>query len=218
MSSQTEANPAIELDAVHVSFGSHEAVCHVDLGIAAGECTVIVGPNGAGKSTLLEVLAGVRVPSSGTVRRGMSAVAFVPQRAAVPDGLPISVREVVAMGAWGRLGALRPLGRSGRRHVDAAMERLDIGALARSPFSSLSGGQRQRALLAQGIARGPDVLLLDEPTTGLDTASADRIREVLRDEAALGAVVVCVSHDEALIAECDRRVRMEEGRIVADTR
>ena len=124
---------------------------------------------------------------------------------------PHTVRDVVAVGTWGRLGRLR---RSDARAADAiatALERMEIAALAREPFAVLSGGQRQRALLAQGLARGAGLLLLDEPTTGLDSASAERIRSVLRAEADRGATVVCVSHDPAVLADADRVVGLVDG-------
>lgn len=209
--------PAIDVDRVTVRFDGGDAVRDVALTIETGRHTVIVGPNGAGKSTLLEVLAGVREPTAGVVRRRATHVAFVPQRAAVPAGLPLSVHDVVAMGAWGRVGVWRRLGPSGRSRIETALDRLDIASLARHPFAALSGGQRQRTLLAQGLARGADLLLLDEPTTGLDAASSARIRRVLAEEAGRGVAVVCVSHDDDLIADADRVVRLAGGRIVADT-
>ena len=101
-----------------------------------------------------------------------------------------------------------------RTVVARSLERLDITRLASSPFASLSGGQQQRALLAQGLARQADLLLLDEPTTGLDAESSRRIRSVLREEADRGVAVVCVSHDSALLDAADRVVRVEAGRVV----
>ncbi|WP_317231072.1 AAA family ATPase, partial [Clavibacter sp. MX14-G9D] len=84
-------------------------------------------------------------------------------------------------------------------------------------FAALSGGQRQRALLAQGLARGAGLLLLDEPTTGLDAASAERIRAIMRSEADRGVAVVCASHDPAVLADADRVVRLEDGLVAHDS-
>jgi zinc/manganese transport system ATP-binding protein len=211
----TTASPVAALRDIHVAFGDRRALDGVDLDLAPGTLTVIAGPNGAGKSTLLEVVAGTRIPTSGT-RTAVEAAAFVPQRAAVPDHLPVTVRDVVAVGTWGRVGRWRRVDAEGRRAVDDAMQRLGIAPLAAQPFGSLSGGQRQRALLAQGLARGARLLLLDEPTTGLDAASAERIRDILRAEATRGVAVVCVSHDPSVLADADRVVRLEDGRLVAD--
>lgn len=207
--------PAARLTHVHVSFDGREALCGVDADFHGGSLAVIAGPNGAGKSTLLEVLAGTRVPTSGA-RRMAGSVAFVPQRAAIPPRLPVSVKDVVSVGTWGRLGFWRRMDSSARELVARSLERLDILPLARHPFASLSGGQQQRALLAQGLAREADVLLLDEPTTGLDAASSLRIRRVLREEAARGVAVVCVSHDAAVIGDAERVIQLSEGRLAAD--
>lgn len=212
--SPLSGSTAVRVSGIHVTFGGHRALAAVDAEIRTGALTVIVGPNGAGKSTLLEVIAGTTASSSGTCAvRG--TVAFVPQRASIPPGLPVSVRDVVSVGAWGRLGLWRRMDSAARTLVDRSLDRLDIGALARHPFASLSGGQQQRALLAQGLARDADVLLLDEPTTGLDAASSVRIREVLREEATRGAAVLSVSHDADLIGDAAHVIRLIEGRVAA---
>ncbi|MCP2636286.1 zinc ABC transporter ATP-binding protein AztA [Microbacterium sp. HD4P20] len=210
----TMAAPIVQLDSVHVELGGHEVLCHIDAIIARGSLTAVAGPNGAGKSTLLEVIAGTRNPSSGAVRLAADSVSFVPQRAAVAELLPVTVRDVITVGAWGRLGAWRPMDAIARRAVDGALERLALTDVQRRPFAELSGGQRQRALLAQGLARGAELLLLDEPTTALDAASGRRIREAIASETRRGAAVVCVTHDEDLIAEADRVIRLDEGRVV----
>ncbi|GEB46366.1 ABC transporter ATP-binding protein [Microbacterium testaceum] len=204
---------ALRARGLRVEFPGTVALDRVDLDLPPAALTVIVGPNGAGKSTLLEVLAGARPPSSGTIETGDRSIAFVPQRAAVAEHLPLTVRDVVTVGAWGRVGPFRRLGRTHREAIDQAMRRLDVAHLSRRPFSSLSGGQRQRALLAQGLARRADILLLDEPTTGLDAESAELNRSAIDDEIGRGATVACVSHDERLIAEADVVVRLEAGRL-----
>lgn len=210
------SSPVAEARGIRVYFGENRALDGVDIDIVQGALTVIVGANGSGKSTLMEVLAGSRTPSAGTVRVRAGSRALVPQRAAVAERLPLTVRDVVVIGAWGRVGLLRRLGRADRVAVDEALRRLDMTALQRKPFGALSGGQRQRALLAQGVARGADLLLLDEPTTALDAASAALIRRAIAEETARGAAVVCVSHDDRLIAEADVVVRLESGRLVGE--
>jgi zinc/manganese transport system ATP-binding protein len=214
---ETTTAPAAALRSVRVDFGDRRALDGVDLDLLPGTLTVIAGPNGAGKSTLLEVVAGTRAPSAG-MRSAVDRVAFVPQRAAVSDRLPVTVRDVVTVGAWGRTGRWGRLDGSARQAVDDALDRLGLIPLASQGFAALSGGQRQRTLLAQGIARGADLLLLDEPTTGLDAASAERIRGIMRAEADRGTAAVAVSHDPAVLAGADRVVRLEDGRIVGDAR
>ncbi|GAB3087407.1 zinc ABC transporter ATP-binding protein AztA [Nocardioides zeae] len=211
------SSPCVQLRDVDVAFGARAALRDVSLDLHAGAVTVVAGPNGAGKSTLLEVVAGTRVPSRGS-RTATGSVAVVPQRAGVSDLLPITVRDVVAVGTWGRLGAWRRADAAARAAVDEALQRLEVADLARRPYGALSGGQRQRALLAQGLAARADLVLLDEPTTGLDAASGERIRAVMADEAARGAAVVCVSHDPAVLAGADRIVALADGAIASDTR
>ncbi|MDO4019394.1 zinc ABC transporter ATP-binding protein AztA [Clavibacter michiganensis] len=215
MPSSRPTAPAAVLRGIRVELGTHPALAGVDLDFMPGALTVIAGPNGAGKSTLLEVVAGTRPPTSGT-RTAADPAAFVPQRTAVSDRLPVTVRDVVTVGAWGRVHRWRRLDPDARRAVDDALDRLGLMPLASQGFAALSGGQRQRALLAQGLARGAGLLLLDEPTTGLDTASAKRIRAIMRSEASRGVAVVCVSHDRAVIDDADRVVRLEDGLVVAD--
>ncbi|HEY1135156.1 MAG TPA: zinc ABC transporter ATP-binding protein AztA [Nocardioides sp.] len=212
----TAAPPSVDLRGIRVLLGGHPAVLDVDLALAPGAVTVVAGPNGAGKSTLLEVIAGTRLPTAG-IRQVTGTVALVPQRAAVSDLLPITVRDVVAVGTWGRLGPWRRTDAAARAAVAAALGRMDVADLARRPYGALSGGQRQRALLAQGVVARADVLLLDEPTTGLDAVSGDLIRAAMAGEAERGAVVVCVSHDPAVLAAADRVVTLGEGVVVADT-
>jgi len=205
---------AVVLRGVRVDFGAHHALRGIDLELSAGRVTAVAGPNGAGKTTLLEVVAGTRRPSTGT-RSAPCTVAFVPQRAAVPDRLPVTVRDVVTIGTWRRPQARRRRGTGRRAAVDEALERLDLTGLADRPFAVLSGGQRQRALLAQGLVGRAGLLLLDEPTTGLDAVSSARIRALVADEARRGAAVVCVSHDPTLLEAADRVVHLEDGRVVA---
>lgn len=204
------ADGAVCLDDVSVRLGDRVALRRLTLKVEAGEFVVVTGPNGAGKSTLLEVAAGVRSPTGG--RRSVTgAIAFVPQRAAVPAGLPLTARDVVTVGTWRRLGAFRRRDRRARAAVVAAMKRTAVSSLQRLPFATLSGGQQQRVLLAQGLAGEAGILLVDEPTTGLDAASVRRIRTVLREEADRGAAVLCVTHDATLIADADREVALRDG-------
>jgi zinc/manganese transport system ATP-binding protein len=212
---QTSSITAVSLRGVSVDYAGTPALSGVDFDAAAGSLTVIAGPNGAGKSTLLEVLAGTITPRAGSVAIRASSRAFVPQRTAISPALPLTVRDVVTVGAWGRVGPLRRLDRASRDAVDAALEHLDLTTLQRAPFGVLSGGQQQRALLAQGLARRAETLLLDEPTTALDLESAERIVRAMRAEADRGVAVVCVSHDNAVIDAADHVVRVDAGRVVA---
>ncbi len=176
--------------------------------------TVLVGPNGSGKSTLLGVLAGVIHPTSGDLHRaGDRRPAFVPQRGAVGDTLPLTVRQTVEMGRWGDRGPWRRLTRQDHTTVDAALDRLEIRDLAARQLGELSGGQRQRALIAQGLAQESDLLLLDEPTTGLDPESRERIGTLLTALVADGVTVVQATHDLTVARAADVCLLLQDGRL-----
>lgn len=204
-------NSALTATGICFAYGGSDVLHDVDVRLDAGAITAIVGANGSGKSTLIEILAGVRRPREGRVERS-GDVALVVQRVAVPEALPLTVREAVAMGTWGRRRPRREV----RRSVDEAIERVGLTGFARRSLHALSGGQRQRALIAQGIARDADVMILDEPAAGLDADSRTRVREILADEARRGRAVGWVTHDHDDIAHADRVVHLVDGRRVAE--
>ncbi|MFC8219203.1 zinc ABC transporter ATP-binding protein AztA [Streptomyces sp. NPDC057362] len=177
--------------------------------------TTLVGPNGSGKSTLLGVLAGVITPTSGRLRYAQGRPpAFVPQRGAVGDALPLTARQTVEMGRWGERGLWRRPSRHDREVVDSAMARLGVADLAARQLGELSGGQRQRVLIAQGLAQQSDLLLLDEPTTGLDPGSRERITVLLTDLVADGTTVVQATHDLEAARAADACLLLGDGRLV----
>ncbi|MYQ64670.1 MULTISPECIES: zinc ABC transporter ATP-binding protein AztA [Streptomyces] len=184
--------------------------------IPALTMTALVGPNGSGKSTLLGVLAGVITATAGQLRHiGGRPPAFVPQRTTVGDELPLTVRQTVEMGRWQERGPWRRLTRHDRNVVDAAMERLAVSDLAGRQLGELSGGQRQRALMAQGIAQGSDLLLLDEPTTGLDPEARAGIAALLTELVADGTTVVQATHDLEAARAAHTCLLLREGRLTA---
>ena len=145
---------------------------------------------------------------------GRHEVAHVLQTQHVNHALPVTVAEVVRMGRYRRRGPFRRLTADDRRAVDAAMARLDVTALADRHLDELSGGQRQRVYLAQGLAQEAELLLLDEPVTGLDITNLDRIADVLREETAAGRTVVITTH-ELHTAQAADHVVLLAGRVVA---
>ncbi|WP_253773977.1 zinc ABC transporter ATP-binding protein AztA [Goodfellowiella coeruleoviolacea] len=184
--------------------------------VPSARATVVLGPNGSGKTTLLNVIAGVLAPVSGAVDRASTpAPAYVPQHSAVSDTLPMTVRDAVAMGRWARLGPWRRLSTQDKEIVDECLARLDIDGLATRKLGALSGGQRQRALVAQGLAQRSGLLLLDEPSTGLDLEAQRRIAEVLRQECAAGRTVVHTTHDLDEALRADHCLLLNAGRLVA---
>ncbi|WP_187350554.1 zinc ABC transporter ATP-binding protein AztA [Glycomyces terrestris] len=208
---------AIELVGVCARHGAVAVLHDLTAAVAAQRITALTGPNGSGKSTLLGVLSGVHRPASGSVRRTHARrPALVVQRSEVPDALPITVRQTVAMGRWAHRGAWGRLSREDRAVVDRCMERLGITALADRRLSTLSGGQRQRALLAQGLAQESDLLLLDEPATGLDADAKAQIADLLAEECARGVTVVHATHEPEDAAGAHHRIALSEGRLLAE--
>lgn len=186
--------------------------------IPEGAITALIGPNGSGKSTLLSGIAGLDRPVSGeiavTAGNGHAKVAFVLQTTKVNDSLPITVREVVTMGRYPNRSLLGRLTDGDRSAVDAAMERMDVTDLATRHLRELSGGQRQRVFVAQGLAQEHDILLLDEPLTGLDLPSAMAIDAVIHEEQAAGNTIVISTHDLAE-AQVSDHVLLLANRVVA---
>lgn len=208
---------AIELTGASARHGAVTVLHDLTAAIAAHKVTALTGPNGSGKSTLLGLLAGVHRPASGSIRRTHACrPALVVQRSEVPDALPITVRQTVAMGRWAHRGAWRRLTREDRAVIERCLERLGITALADRRLSTLSGGQRQRALLAQGLAQESDLLLLDEPATGLDADAQAQIADLLAEECSRGVTVVHATHDPEEAANADYRIALSEGRLSAD--
>ena len=186
--------------------------------IPDGAVTALIGPNGAGKSTVLHGVAGLLKPRAGSLDvpalRSPAGVAYVLQATATNENLPITVRDTVAMGRYSSSGLLRRLGREDQEAIDAALEALAITDLASRPLRELSGGQRQRAFVAQGLAQRAEVLLLDEPITGLDLVSRQHILDAIAAERAAGHAVLVSTHDLGDAAAADHLLLLA-GRVVA---
>ena len=180
---------------VCVHYGPLVALAPSSLTIRRGTATALVGANGRGKSTLLGLLAGLIRPTDGeVVLTPGGRVAFVAQHQHQHGWMPLSVEDVLRMGRFGRLGLLGRLHADDREAIADAARRLDVDGLRRRPFGELSGGQRQRVLVAQALAGQPDLLLLDEPITGLDLPSQQRILDLIDEVTAAGAAVVLSTH------------------------
>lgn len=209
---------AVDLELRH---GPHLAVAASSFTLPAGCVVAVIGPNGSGKSTLLQALAGVLEPASGSVRvHGEAATArsrrtaFVMQSLQFPQGVPITVREVVRMGRYPSLGWFGRMRAADHAAVDAALARMRVEDLATRQLDQLSGGQRQRVYVAQGLAQEHDVLMLDEPVTGLDLVSARTIDDLIHEQPGEGVSVVFTTHDLDEAAAADHVVLMG-GRVVA---
>nr|WP_017572498.1 zinc ABC transporter ATP-binding protein AztA [Nocardiopsis halotolerans] len=206
----------MELEGVYAGYGRRDVLHGIDAAVPRGAVTALVGPNGSGKSTLLGLLAGtVRPRRGGVVSARRPRPAFVVQRSAVSDALPVTVRETVTMGRWAHRGFWKPLTRYDRAVVADCLERLGIADLADRRMGELSGGQRQRALVAQGLAQGSDLLLLDEPSAGLDHRAREHIARVLERTRLDGVTVVHATHAPEEALDADHCLVLSGGRLAA---
>jgi ABC-type Mn2+/Zn2+ transport system ATPase subunit len=200
----------VRMRGLGVAYGDHVALRRIDLDLEAGQLVAIIGPNGSGKSTLLSTISGLVTPTVGTLelygRPAQAArrrVAHVLQTTVANESVPLTVLETVRMGRYGSRGPFRRLTAEDRLAVDAAIERMRIGDLVSRQLHELSGGQRQRTYVAQGLAQRADVLLLDEPITGLDLVTQETISDVIREERAAGHCVVLTTHDVGTASGAD---------------
>jgi len=186
---------ALSVESLTVEYPPTTALADVTFDLDPGTAAALVGPNGSGKTTLLQVLAGLTDATAGGIEWSDSPrIAFVLQHRSSQRWLPLTVREVIRMGRFAELGPLRPLRGVDRSAVALAAERMEVDGLLGAQYGELSGGQRQRVLIAQALVQEPDVLLLDEPITGLDLASQQRILDVIDEETNAGRTVVLSTH------------------------
>lgn len=209
----------LRLTGAAFGYAKRTVVSGVDLAIEDGDFLGIVGPNGAGKTTLFRGMLGLIAPIAGKVERLTDAVGYVPQRESLDPIYPLRVDEVVKMGAFGRLTGLRTLCAADRELARASLARVGLSDRARDPFSSLSGGQRQRVLIARALMARPKLLLLDEPTSGVDRAAQRVILELLlelrRDER---MAILLVSHQLGMVRRSVQRVLwVAHGRVESGT-
>ncbi|WP_206330865.1 metal ABC transporter ATP-binding protein [Modestobacter sp. KNN46-3] len=190
--------------------GRDAVLTGVDLTVRPGEVVAVRGPNGAGKSTLVRGVLGLCDVQAGEVRlfnvprarfRDWHRVGYVPQRHTVAGGVPVTVRELVSSGRLSRLRAWQRFGEVDRCAVDCALEGVGLAGFDRRLLTELSGGQQRRALLARALAGDPELLLLDEPTAGVDAASQRVLAATLAGLAETGAAVVVVVHELGPLAE-----------------
>jgi zinc transport system ATP-binding protein len=223
-----EEHSVIQLEHVHVTFQDLLVLEDVSLSVPPGDFLAIIGPNGAGKTTLLKVMLGLVRPASGSVRvfgrepwnlnGERRRIGYVPQVLSVDVNFPVRVNEAVLMGRYGRIGLVRRPSTDDRAAARRAMERVGIADLADRPIARLSGGQRQRVFLSRALANDPDLLLLDEPTTGVDVAATESLYELLRTLHEDGITILVVSHDVGVVASYVDGVACVNRRLVAHGR
>ena len=198
----TTTDPLVAATDVCVHYGPTVALAPISFEVRSGTSVALVGSNGSGKTTLLSLLAGLVPPEDGRISVNGS-VAMVTQHRDHHRWMPLSVDEVLRMGRYPARGLLGLLRRDDRATIERAADRLEVSHLRRQPFGDLSGGQQQRVLVAQALASEPDLLLLDEPITGLDLPSQLRILEVIEQHAEQGGAVVFSTHHLAEARRAD---------------
>jgi ABC-type Mn2+/Zn2+ transport system ATPase subunit len=183
----------------------------VDLAVGPGDFLGIVGPNGAGKTTLFRGILGLIEPLSGRVERLTNAVGYVPQRETLDPLFPLRVDEVVHMGAYGRLSGLRSLRHAERTLARECLARVRLADRAHEAFAALSGGQRQRVLIARALMARPALLMLDEPTSGVDRTAQQAILALLAELRREGLGILLVSHQLAMLRHTVSEILLVSG-------
>ena len=183
-----------------VHYGDVVALDGVDVVIPRGATVAVLGPNGSGKSTLFSAAIGLAPPAAGRVEVATDRIAYLPQQIAIEPMFPATVADVVRMGRWADLRPRHRLRRRDHELVADAMRALDVEQIARRRVGTLSGGQRQRALLAQVAAQDAELLLLDEPFTGVDSPTESTVRSLIDSWRGEGRTVMVATHDLARAA------------------
>jgi zinc transport system ATP-binding protein len=217
----------VSVSGVRFAYGREPAVLDgIDLVVERGEFVGVAGPNGGGKTTLMRLIVGLDPPAAGRVElfgsppqqsHRRSRVGYLPQRATLGLDAPITVRELVTAGRTPLRGLLRPHGAEDRRAIDEAIQRVGLSASAARTLQTLSGGQRQRAFIAKLLAGDPELMILDEPTAGVDAAAQEALALLLdRLRRELGVTILYVSHEFGAIEPYVGRLVVVQGRIVFD--
>jgi zinc transport system ATP-binding protein len=206
----------IDIAGLDFAYQRTKVLCGIDLRVSEGTTLGLIGPNGGGKTTLVQLLIGLLKPDRGTIRvAGLSSqqavkrgdlIGYLPQNPTFESRFPISVRQVVRLGLAGRTGLLRSHTPADLRFVEELIDRAALSDLADLPVSELSGGQLQRTLIARALAPRPKILILDEPTTGIDMRGQRGFVDLITHfKNQLGLTIVFVSHDlRAVTALSDR--------------
>ena len=213
---------AFEIHDMTVAYHRRPVLWDIDLTVPEGKLVGIVGPNGAGKTTLIKAALGLVPLASGKVEiygqtydKQRHLVGYVPQRESVDWDFPVTVRDVVLMGTYGRLGWIRRPGRAEREIAQRCLEQVDIAALADRQIRQLSGGQQQRVFLARALAQEAKLYFLDEPFAGVDAATEAAIVELLHTLRSTGKTVLVVHHDLQTVREYFDYVILLNMRLIA---
>ncbi len=213
--------PPIRAERLRAAYAGTLALEDLTFTFGVGQRVAIVGPNGAGKTTLFKVIAGILRPTGGSLeifghRPGRHiCVGYLPQRSQVNLDFPVTVAEVVMMGRVREIGLFRWPGKSDWEKVDSALDRVGLASHRGKPIRALSAGQQQRVFLAQAVAQQADIVLLDEPLTGLDLPGQEAFFEILDELRRMSITVLIATHDLNLAAKRFDRVMLLNRRLIA---
>ena len=220
------STPVVRMRGAAIGYEGRAAIRDIDFSLDLGEVVALLGPNGAGKSTLVRGILGLAPLLAGTLELfGVPAAAFgqryrlgyVPQRHTLVGGVPSTVREVVSSGRLPRKRLFAPMRAADRELVAAAIDTVGLTEHADVNVAKLSGGQQRRVLIARALAAQPDVLVMDEPTAGVDTATQEILATTLARLVARGSTLLLVAHELGPLARLIHRVvGMRDGRVVYD--
>ncbi len=213
---------ALEVHDLTVAYRRRPVLWNIDFQTTEGKLVGIVGPNGAGKTTLIKAILGLVPLASGKVEiygkpydEQRRLIGYVPQRESVDWDFPVTVRDVVMMGVYGRLGWLRRPGAAQRKTVDRCLEEVGLTKYANRQISQLSGGQQQRVFLARALAQDAKVYFMDEPFAGVDAATEGAILKLLRELREKGKTVFVVHHDLQTVRDYFDDVVLLNMRLIA---
>jgi manganese/iron transport system ATP-binding protein len=212
--------PILTLESVSMRFNGTLALDNISFELQPGERVAVVGPNGAGKSTLFNVISGVLRPNQGRIEVYGKApgrhicIAYVPQRSQVDWQFPVSVADVVMMGRVGKLGLFRWPRSQDWRLVNEALELVGMAHLAGRQIGELSGGQQQRVFIARALAQETELMLMDEPFTGLDVRSQDDVFGIVEKLRQRHVTIMVATHDLNLAAERFDRLMLLNQQII----
>lgn len=197
--------PIVEIHDLCFSYGSDETLCSVTFEIEKGDFLGVIGPNGSGKTTLLRVILGLLKPQNGQVKlfgknisefNQWTRIGYVPQKATyIETSIPINVQEIVSLGRVAKAGLGNFLKKSDSIAIDKALQLVGMQEYKNRQITELSGGQQQRVFIAKALASEPELLILDEPTVGVDVAAQDEFYQLLAELNKKGITLVIVSHD-----------------------
>lgn len=209
----------LEVEHLTVHYNGHVALEDVSFSVDAGEQVAIVGPNGAGKSTLFQAIAGLIPIANGQVKfdggQRRVEIGYLTQRSNVDWRFPVSVFDVVMMGRVGKIGWLRWYTPKDRQIVEQCLERVGMRAYAGQPIGELSGGQQQRVFIARALAQEADILLMDEPFSGVDLPSQEAILDILESLRAQRITILVSTHDLNLAMQRFDRLALLNRRLIS---